>query len=135
MRLDAARREVREAVNHPSHYGGDTPFEHVKVAGEMGWVANAFIYNATKYLWRLGKKGKRLEDLRKAIWYLQREEQRLAFIEALEKSPLLNSNVISNDDAAFLARRDRREATCLELGCDTISTPATHSVYCRFYAP
>lgn len=71
---------MKEAVDHPSHYGGDTIYEHVKVAEALGWVANAFIYNATKYLWRLGKKeesnAKIIEDLKKAIWYLQREVQR-----------------------------------------------------------
>jgi len=70
-----------EAVNHPSHYGGaDNPFEHVKVAEAMGWVANAFIYNATKYIWRFGKKedsnAKMIEDLEKAVWYLNREIDR-----------------------------------------------------------
>jgi len=63
----------KETVNHPAHYGGkDNPFEHVKVARALGWVGNAFIYNCTKYLWRLGIKdgASRLEDLKKAVWYL-----------------------------------------------------------------
>lgn len=68
----------REEVDHPSHYGGaDSIYEHVKVAEALGWTGNAFVYNATKYLWRLGKKGSALIDLRKARWFLDREIQRL----------------------------------------------------------
>jgi hypothetical protein len=33
---------------------------------------------AVKYIWRCGDKGKPVEDLRKAIWYLEREIARLA---------------------------------------------------------
>ena len=65
-----------EHVNHPKHYGGkDDPFEHVKVATAKGWHKDAFIYNCTKYLWRLGRKDGApvLKDLRKAAWYLQRK--------------------------------------------------------------
>jgi hypothetical protein len=34
--------------------------------------------NAIKYIWRSGKKGDIGEDLRKAIWYLERELKRVA---------------------------------------------------------
>lgn len=66
-----------EAVDHPAHYGGaDDPHEHVKCMEGTGLVHNAMLYNCTKYLWRAGKKGSALEDLRKARWYLDREIQR-----------------------------------------------------------
>jgi len=32
--------------------------------------------NAIKYIWRADLKGKALQDLEKAVWYLQREIQR-----------------------------------------------------------
>lgn len=67
----------KETVNHPSHYGGDVPLEHWKVAVALGWLNNAFIYNCTKYLWRYNKKGNPLEDLKKARWYLDHEITRL----------------------------------------------------------
>lgn len=69
-----------EAVDHPPHYGGaDDPHEHVKVAEAKGWTTRAFVYNCTKYLWRLGLKpgAEELEDLRKARWYLDREISRI----------------------------------------------------------
>lgn len=61
-----------DKVNHPSHYGGDTIYEHVKVATALGWTNDALIYNCTKYLWRVGKKdgASVIEDLKKALWYL-----------------------------------------------------------------
>jgi hypothetical protein len=73
-----------EAVDHPAHYGGaDNPHEHVKCMLAVGLDKDAFLYNATKYIWRFGKKGTPedfLKDLKKAAWYLnqaikQREPQ------------------------------------------------------------
>jgi len=69
MREDAVKREM---VNHPQHYGGDTTYEHWKVMVAWGLVQNAFLYNCTKYICRVGKKGNPLEDLKKARWYLDR---------------------------------------------------------------
>jgi len=77
-------------VNSPSHYGGENnPHEHVKCAEAWGLVNNAFLYNCTKYIARLGKKdpSKVLEDAMKARWYLDRyikkleEEQVVLHIE------------------------------------------------------
>lgn len=61
-------------VDHPSHYGGDVTYEHVKVAEAWGLDKDAHLYNCTKYICRVGKKGGAtvLEDLRKAAWYLAR---------------------------------------------------------------
>lgn len=68
---------AKEAVDHPAHYGGaDNPYEHVKVATAWGLLSNAFLYNCTKYLCRVGKKGPALVDLRKARWYLDKEIER-----------------------------------------------------------
>lgn len=68
-----------EKVDHPSHYGGaDNPYEAIKVIEAWGLGFN--LGNAIKYVARAGKKGERIEDLRKAAWYLNRE------IENSEKS-------------------------------------------------
>jgi hypothetical protein len=58
------------AIDHPQHYGGDTKYEHVKVVET--WGLGYHLGNATKYLSRAGKKGDRIEDLEKALWYLAR---------------------------------------------------------------
>jgi len=67
-------------IDHPAHYGGArNPHEHVKCAEAWGLVQNAFLYNATKYICRVGKKAGAdpLEDLKKARWYLDRAIKRL----------------------------------------------------------
>jgi hypothetical protein len=72
-----------DTVNHPSHYGGDTVYEHIKVVD--AWGLNYALGNATKYICRAGKKvGFReipstnaIEDLLKAIWYIRHEIERL----------------------------------------------------------
>jgi hypothetical protein len=61
-----------ETVNHPSHYGGaDNLYETIKVIEAWGLGFN--LGNCVKYVSRAGKKGDRLEDLRKAAFYLNRE--------------------------------------------------------------
>lgn len=61
-----------EAVNHPSHYGGsENPYETIKVI--EAWELNFNLGNVVKYISRAGKKGSKIEDLQKALWYLQRE--------------------------------------------------------------
>jgi hypothetical protein len=63
---------VAEAVNHPAHYGGaEDPHEAIKVI--EAWSLGFCLGNAVKYISRAGKKGDRLEDLKKARWYLDRE--------------------------------------------------------------
>jgi len=63
-----------ESINHPQHYGGkDNPYEAIKVI--EAWDSTFCIGNVIKYISRAGKKdqSKELEDLKKALWYLQRE--------------------------------------------------------------
>ena len=61
-----------EAVNHPAHYGGaENPYEAIKVI--EAWSLGFCLGNTVKYISRAGKKGDRLEDLKKAQWYLARE--------------------------------------------------------------
>lgn len=63
-----------EAIYHPKHYGGiGNPYEAIKVIEE--WNLGFCLGNVVKYISRAGKKSpeKELEDLEKALWYLQRE--------------------------------------------------------------
>jgi len=62
---------VRDAVNHPDHYGGDTTYEAIKVI--EAWDLGFHLGNVVKYISRAGKKTKNTnEDLKKAKWYLER---------------------------------------------------------------
>lgn len=59
-----------EKINHPSHYQGNG-LEAIDVieAFDLGFNMG----NAIKYILRAGKKDCRLQDLKKAHWYLARE--------------------------------------------------------------
>lgn len=72
----------KEMVNGPSHYGGSTnPYEVIKVCEAWGLDRDAYLFNVIKYIVRAGKKDpqKEIEDLKKAIFYLERR------IKTLEK--------------------------------------------------
>lgn len=66
---------MSDAVNHPKHYNAHpSGVECVDVAEHYGFNVG----NAIKYLWRAGLKSTDpIEDLRKAVWYVNREIERL----------------------------------------------------------
>ncbi len=61
-----------EAVNHPSHYGGDVEHEVIKCLKAWGLESDALLWNAVKYIARAGKKERFTEDLEKSLFYLKR---------------------------------------------------------------
>ena len=66
-----------EGVDHPPHYTSHpSGVECISVTEHMTFN----IGNAVKYLWRHGSKptADADQDLRKAIWYIERERKRLA---------------------------------------------------------
>lgn len=72
------QQQSYEYVNHPEHYGGvENTYEVIKVieALEMDF----HLGNTFKYIARAGKKGtdKEIQDLKKALWYLDRKIQLL----------------------------------------------------------
>lgn len=70
----------KEMVNHPSHYGGEqNVYEVVKVCEAWELDKDAYLFNVVKYVARAGKKdkSKEIEDLKKALWYLDRKIQNL----------------------------------------------------------
>jgi hypothetical protein len=62
-------------VNNPQHYN-NLPIECIEVVRYFNFNRG----NAIKYIWRAGSKdtSKEIEDLQKAIWYLQDEIKRLS---------------------------------------------------------
>ena len=61
---------ANDPVNHPKHYT-DHPsgIECIEITRHMGFnLGNAF-----KYIWRCDLKKDDIEDLKKAIWYIQDE--------------------------------------------------------------
>lgn len=64
---------MSDPVNHPKHYTSHpSGIECIQVTRHM----NFCLGNAIKYIWRADEKGNAIEDLDKAIFYLQ-EEKRL----------------------------------------------------------
>ena len=64
---------MEEQVNHPSHYvKGIEPIKVIE-----SWGLNFSLGNAIKYILRSPYKGKQIEDLEKARWYIDREINRL----------------------------------------------------------
>jgi hypothetical protein len=60
-----------EEVDHPNHYNQITGVECIDVIEQLKLGFN--LGNTLKYIWRCDDKGKRVQDLKKAAWYLQRE--------------------------------------------------------------
>jgi Protein of unknwon function (DUF3310) len=65
------------AVDHPKHYNHGS-IEAITVIED--WNLGFNLGNAVKYLSRADHKGNAIEDLRKAIWYIQRELDRRAMV-------------------------------------------------------
>lgn len=66
---------AHDAVNHPVHYTSDpSGVECIQITRHR----NFNIGNAIKYLWRAGlKEDARVQDLCKAVWYIEDEIRRL----------------------------------------------------------
>lgn len=60
----------QNAVNHPPHYNAGR-FEVIDVIED--WKLSFNLGNAVKYIARAEHKGRAVEDLKKALWYLIRE--------------------------------------------------------------
>ena len=60
-------------VDHPDHYLKDSGHEVIDVI--RAWSLNFELGNALKYIARAGKKNenKTVEDLSKAVWYIEEE--------------------------------------------------------------
>lgn len=60
-----------DAVSHPSHYAEGRKYEPRKVIAD--WGLNFNLGNAVKYISRAGRKNDMIENLRKAIRYIEFE--------------------------------------------------------------
>ena len=60
-------------VNNPRHYTSHpSGIDCIQITEHMGFNLG----NAIKYVWRSDLKNDAIEDLNKAIWYIQREIER-----------------------------------------------------------
>jgi hypothetical protein len=65
---------MSDSVNHPDHYtNSPSGVECITVTEHMTFNQG----NAVKYLWRMFDKGDPIENLKKCLWYVNREIDRL----------------------------------------------------------
>ena len=66
--------EPTDMVNHPPHYtdGGIECIEAIEESMSSVAFKGYLKGNCMKYLWRYEYKGKQVEDLQKAGWYLRK---------------------------------------------------------------
>ena len=63
----------KDIINHPPHYTAHpSGIECIQVTEHM----NFCLGNAVKYIWRADLKHDAIEDLKKAVWYVNREIKR-----------------------------------------------------------
>ena len=61
---------IYDNVNHPKHYNNHpSGIECIQITEHMSFCLG----NAIKYIWRADLKNDKIEDLKKAIWYINRE--------------------------------------------------------------
>jgi len=65
--------KLESEIDHPPHYN-EGLIEVIDVIED--WNLGFALGNAVKYIGRAGHKGGYVEDLKKAMWYLQRELDR-----------------------------------------------------------
>ena len=83
--VDDAVRIVADAIHHPKHYtSDDCGVEAIEITS----LLPACISNAVKYVWRCGKKDKDLQELKKALWYINYsiDNDLPTFVEGLSDS-------------------------------------------------
>ena len=98
---------MSDAVNHPTHYN----VGKIEVIDAIeDWGLNFSLGNAVKYIARADHKGKPVEDLQKARWYIEHE---------IERRKIGNSDVtlfkFHGDECRLI--RDDNKFTLNECGC------------------
>lgn len=65
-------------VNHPDHYNNESGIECIDAMIAAFGKEEVEVFcrlNSFKYIWRAKNKGKKLEDMEKADWYLQKASE------------------------------------------------------------
>lgn len=69
--IDCIDDTINDIINHPAHYVEGRKFEPIDVIND--WDLNFNLGNAVKYIARAGRKNDPIEDLEKAVFYIQYE--------------------------------------------------------------
>lgn len=71
VKFDPGTVKFADPVNHPPHYNSGK-IEVIDYLEDQ-FMSRPHEWNAVKYLSRSDKKGREIEDLKKAIWYIERK--------------------------------------------------------------
>ena len=95
--LDTPTKE-EDVVNSPAHYNekGVECIEAIEASMSAEEFQGYLKGNLMKYTWRYKYKGKPVEDLKKAEWYLKK------LIASVERPCYNSSSVVSKDDTAYV---------------------------------
>lgn len=88
-----------QGINHPKHYNvHPSGVECIDVVEHMGFNLG----NAIKYIWRADEKEDSFKDLRKAVWYIEREIER----RTKQSNPETSDGAQDFDDEARAVNRN-----------------------------
>lgn len=104
---------MSDPVNHPAHYQRADGMEAIELCELLPFNEG----NAIKYLWRAGRKGSAVEDLRKALWYAKRAHsgswwwpKRAAHSEMVDRAYAGFDSALVADAIRHLAHGDAESA-------------------------
>lgn len=81
-----------DMVDHPPHYTAHpSGVECVDIAEHLSFNLG----NALKYVWRAKNKGREEEDLKKALWYVRREQRLLFLLSDADIGKMRQLDVVS----------------------------------------
>lgn len=100
--MDKTKKGEADMVNHPPHYSS-TKIETIEAIEE--WGLGFHLGSAIKYISRAGKKDptKYVEDLLKAVWYINREVERHNAAHE-SRTPIKPNKMVSVSVAEFNGR-------------------------------
>jgi len=85
-----------DPVHYPRHYTAHSSgVECVDIAEHLSFNLG----NALKYVWRCEHKGRKEEDLKKALWYVRREKRLVSLTESPQIDPMIALYVQKTLDA------------------------------------
>lgn len=98
------------AVEHPAHYNlHPSGIEAIQVIEHL----TGNLFNTVKYIWRADHKGKTVEDIQKALWYIKRE-----LVRHVTELPTVPQYVYEYTDRYVAAEPDKLRASIVFMSVD-----------------
>ena len=97
---------MKDAVNHPAHYAEGRQYEPIDVIRD--WDLNFNLGSSLKYIARTGRKDDAIEDLKKAVFYIQHE---ISVLELEEQQKLLEVEAEAESEKMYIGNNLIRSLT------------------------